>query len=116
MKIKSSSLIIYFKNRILDETNYNLHELAACVDVATAVSKPLISLVAGNLFLSAGILFTGNSYTSFAPSVAKVTNLQIFSDRNFNSAGGDGRCNSPGHSAWCQDKAHIAQLTLIYLN
>ena len=58
MKIKSSSLIIYFKNRILDETNYNLHELAACVDVATFLSKPLISLAAGNLLLSAGILFT----------------------------------------------------------
>ena len=85
MKIKSSSLIIYFKNRILDETNYNLHELAACVDVATFLSKPLISLAAGNLLLSAGILPTANNYTSFAASVAKVANLQIFGDRNFNS-------------------------------
>ena len=93
-------------------------------------TQPFISsMAAGNLLLSAGILFTGNSYSNFA-NVAKATNLQFFSDRNFTStqkkylfpvvnkvyseheeaildevrnkqvvAGGDGRCDSPGHSA-----------------
>lgn len=41
-------------------------------------------MAAGNLLLSAGILFTGNSYTNFA-NVTKATNLQIFSERNFTS-------------------------------
>ena len=41
-------------------------------------------MAAGNLLLSVGILFTGSSYANFA-NVAKATNLQIFSDRNFTS-------------------------------
>ena len=93
-------------------------------------TQPFVrSMGAGNLLLSAGILFTGNDFTNFA-SIAKATNLQIFSQRNFTStqkkylfpvvnkkfkehqeevldevrntevvAGGDGRCDSPGHSA-----------------
>ena len=86
-------------------------------------------MAAGNLLLSAGILFTGNDYSNIA-NVAKATNLQIFSQRSFTStqkkylfpvvnkvyseheeeildevrskevvAGGDGRCDTPGHSA-----------------
>ena len=93
-------------------------------------TQPFVrSMGAGNLLLSAGILFTGNDFSNFA-SIAKATNLQIFSQRNFTSiqkkylfpvvnkkfrehqeevldkvrntevvAGGDGRCDSPGHSA-----------------
>ena len=92
-------------------------------------TEPFIySMAAGNLPLSAGILFTGNSYGNFA-NVAKATNLQIFSGRYCTStqkkylfpavnkvyseheeeilnevrnrqvvAGGDGRCDSPGTS------------------
>ena len=86
-------------------------------------------MAAGILLLSAGILFTGNDYGNIA-NLAKATNIQFFSQRNFSStqknylfpivnkkfadhqvdvfnevrntevvAGGDGRCNSPGHSA-----------------
>jgi len=93
-------------------------------------TQPFVrSMGAGNLLLSAGILFTGNDFSNFA-SIAKATNLQIFSQRNFTStqkkylfpvvnknfkehqeevlndvrntevvAGGDGRCDSPAHSA-----------------
>ena len=86
-------------------------------------------MAAGNLLLITRILFTVNDYNNFA-SVAKATNMQFFSDRNFNDtqkkylfptvnknfvehqaevlrevqntevvAGGDARCDSPGHSA-----------------
>jgi len=93
-------------------------------------TQPFVrSMGAGNLLLSAGILFTGNDFSNFA-CVAKATNLQLFSERNFTStqkkylfpvvnknfkehqeevlndvrntevvAGGDGRCDSPAHSA-----------------
>jgi len=48
-------------------------------------TQPFVrSMGAGNLLLSAGILFTGNDFSNFA-SVAKATNLQIFSERNFTS-------------------------------
>ena len=93
-------------------------------------SQPFLnSMAAGNLLLSAGILFTGNDYNNIA-SVTKATNMQFFSERNFNDtqkkylfpivnknfvehradvlrevqntevvAGGDARCDSPDHSA-----------------
>lgn len=92
--------------------------------------QPFVSsMAAGNLLLSAGILFTGNSYGSVA-SLVKATNIQFFSERSYNEtqtsylfpivdkmytehqvqtlsevrnkevvAGGDGRCDSPGHSS-----------------
>ena len=49
---------------------------------AIAVQRQLFvsSMAAGNLLLSAGILFTRNSYGS----VAKATNTKFFSERSYN--------------------------------
>ena len=107
-----------------------IENLGCCEKPLRWQTQPFVSsMAAGNLLLSAGILFTGNSYGSVA-SVAKATNMQFFSERSYNEtqtsylfpivdkmytehqaqtlsevrnkevvAGGDGRCDSPGHSA-----------------
>ena len=107
-----------------------IENLRCCQKPMRWQSQPFVnSMAAGNLLLSAGILFTGNDYNNIA-SVAKATNIQFFSERNFNDtqkkylfptvnknfvehqaevlreiqntevvAGGDERCDSPGHSA-----------------
>ena len=107
-----------------------IENLGCCQKPMRWQSQPFVnSMAAGNLLLSAGILFTGNDYNNIA-SVAKATNMQFFRERNFNDtekkylfptvnknfvehqaevlrevqntevvAGGDARCDSPGHSA-----------------
>ena len=107
-----------------------IENLGCCEKPLRWQTQPFVSsMAAGNLLLSAGILFTGNDYGNFA-NVAKASNIQFFSERNFNFtqkkylfpivnkkftehqvemfnqvrntevvAGGDGRCDSPGHSA-----------------
>lgn len=107
-----------------------IESLGCCNQPLRWQTQPFVSsMAAGNLLLSAGILFTGNDYGNIA-NLAKATNLQFFSQRNFTStqkkylfpivnktftehqvdlfnevkntqvvAGGDGRCDSPGHSA-----------------
>ena len=107
-----------------------IDSLHCCKQPVHWQSQPFVrSMAAGNLLLSASILFTGNDYSNFS-NIAKATNLQIFSQRNFLAtqkkwlfpilnkkfnehqqdvlnevrntevtAGGDGRCDSPGHSA-----------------
>ena len=104
--------------------------LGCCDQPLRWQTQPFISsMAAGNLLLSAGILFTGNDYGNIA-NLAKATNIQFFRQRSFSStqknylfsivnkkfadhqvdvfnevrntevvAGGDGRCDSPGHSA-----------------
>ena len=106
-----------------------IENFGCCENPLRWQTQPLVnSMAAGNLLLSAGILFTGNDYGSIA-SVARATNIQFFSERNYNVtqkkylfpvvnkryiehqaeilnevrntevvAGGDGRCDSSGHS------------------
>ena len=107
-----------------------IENLGCCQNPMRWQTQPFVkSMAAGNLLLSAGILFTGNDYSNIA-SLAKATNMQFFSETNYNDtqkkflfptvnkkfvehqaevlrevqntevvAGGDACCDSPGHSA-----------------
>ena len=61
-----------------------IENLGCCQKPMRWQSQPFVnSMAVGNLLLSAGILFTGNDYNNIS-SVAKATNMQFFSERNFN--------------------------------
>lgn len=87
----------------IDSTTLKTNQLVTTNESCRCCNQPLwwqtqpftSSVAAGNLLLSAGILFSSNNYGNTA-NLAEVTNMQFFSQRNFSST----RKNFLSFSSW----------------